>query len=77
MEANEKIFDQRTFDDQPLQCPKCGWKGKGLDAHVAGFYGMGKFQQVSCPKCDEYLGNLSRDHSFGEGGTPFSNSTDR
>jgi hypothetical protein len=30
MEANEKIFDQRTFDDQPLQCPKCGWKGKGL-----------------------------------------------
>jgi hypothetical protein len=22
-----------------------------------------------CPKCSEYLGNLSRDHSFGEGGS--------
>lgn len=69
MEANEKIFDQRTFDELPLTCPKCGWKGTGAEANVAGFYGFGKFQQVSCPSCDEYLGNLSRDNSFGEGGS--------
>ena len=35
MEANEKIYDQRTFDDQPLNCPKCGWKGVGAEANVA------------------------------------------
>ena len=69
METNEKIFDQRSFDEQSLSCPKCGWKGTGADAHVASFYGIGKFQQVSCPKCDEYLGNLSKDHFMGEGKT--------
>ena len=68
MKANEKIFDQRTFDDQPLTCPKCGWEGTGADANVAEFYGIGKFKQVSCPKCDEYLGNLSKDNSPGEAG---------
>jgi hypothetical protein len=68
MEANEKIFDQRTFDEQPLSCPKCGWKGVGAEANIAAFYGIGKFQQVSCPNCDEYLGNLSKERSSGEGG---------
>jgi phage FluMu protein Com len=68
MKANEKIFDQRTFDDMEIECPKCHWKGIGADAIVLGFYGIGKFQQISCPKCDEYLGNLSKDSSFGEGG---------
>lgn len=67
MERNDKIFDQRTFDDQPLVCPKCGWKGTGSDANIVGFYGIGKFKQVTCPQCDEHLGNLSRDQSFGEG----------
>jgi hypothetical protein len=69
MKANEQVFDQRTFDDQPLTCPKCGWTGTGADANIAEFYGIGKFKQVSCPKCDEYLGNLSKEKSFGEHGT--------
>lgn len=67
MEPNDKIFDQRTFDTQPLQCPNCGWSGEGSAANVIGFYGIGKFQQVICPKCDEYLGNLSKDHPYGQG----------
>ena len=68
MQANEIIFDPRTFDDQVLTCPKCGWKGEGIEAIIAGFYGLGKFKKVSCSKCDEYLGNLSNENSFGEGG---------
>ena len=68
MKANEIVFDRRSFGDQPLECPKCGWKGTGAEAHVADFYGIGKFSQVSCPECQEYLGNLSNDNSFAQGG---------
>lgn len=67
MKVNEKIFDQVTFDDQELTCPKCGWKGLGTDANVADFYGIGKFKEVSCPNCDEFLGSLPRDNSFERG----------
>ena len=65
MKANEKIFDHGTFDDQVLTCPKCGWKGTGTNANVADFYGIGKFKEVTCPNCDEFLGNLPRENSFG------------
>jgi len=68
MEARNTIYDQRTFDKKLVDCPKCGWQGTGGQTNIADFYGIGKFQQVSCPKCGEYLGNLSRDKSFGEGG---------
>lgn len=67
MDAKDKIYDPRTFDDEFLTCPKCGWDGRGTEAHVAGFYGIGRFKEVLCPKCSEYLGNLSREHSYGEG----------
>lgn len=68
MDAREKIYDQRTFDDEHLTCPKCGWDGIGVEAHVAGFYGIGRFKEVLCPQCNEYLGNLSRE-SLGGGST--------
>lgn len=68
MNPGERVFDQRNFDDELLQCPKCGWSGSGSEAHIADFYGIGRFKQVSCPNCQEYLGNLSRDNSFGRGG---------
>lgn len=61
MNARDKIFDLRTFDDEALSCPHCSWSGTGLDAHVAGFYGLSKYKEVLCPKCNEYLGNLPRD----------------
>lgn len=67
METNDIIFDQRTFDDHVLTCPKCGWNGVGADTKQADHYGIGKFKTVLCPKCDASLGNLSREHSFGEG----------
>jgi predicted RNA-binding Zn-ribbon protein involved in translation (DUF1610 family) len=68
MDAKHKIYDQRTFDDEHLRCPHCGWSGTGSEAHIAGFYGLSKFKEVLCPNCSEYLGNLSRDHSSGRGG---------
>jgi ribosomal protein S27AE len=67
MDAKDKIYDQRTFDEEHLTCPRCGWNGSGSEAHVAGFYGISKFKEVLCPKCSEYLGNLSRDQSLGSG----------
>ncbi len=66
MNARDKIFEQRSFDDETLHCPHCGWVGPGSDAHVAGFYGLSKFKEVQCPDCNEYLGNLSRDRSTRE-----------
>ena len=65
MNAKHKIYDPATFDEEHLTCPKCGWDGSGSEAHVAGFYGIGKFKEVLCPKCSEYLGNLSRDRFLG------------
>jgi len=67
MNAKDIIYDQRTFDDKHLTCPRCGWDGTGSETHVAGFYGISKFKEVLCPKCSEYLGNLPRDRSYGEG----------
>ena len=69
MNAKNIIYDPSTFEEEHLTCPHCGWSGTGDQAHVAGFYGIGKFKEVLCPNCNEYLGNLSRDHSGGEGGS--------
>ena len=71
MNAKDKIYDPRTFDDERITCPHCGWDGTGAQAHVAGFYGLSKFKEVLCPNCSEYLGNLSREHSHGAGGSRF------
>lgn len=64
MNPKEKIYNQHTFDEEHLICPHCGWDGKGTEAYVAGFYGISKYKEVLCPKCSEYLGNLSRERSF-------------
>jgi predicted RNA-binding Zn-ribbon protein involved in translation (DUF1610 family) len=69
MDSRDNIFDQRTFDRKMFDCPKCGWHGTGGQANIADFYGIGKFQEVLCPKCGEHLGNLSKEHSYGEGGS--------
>jgi len=68
MNAKDKIYQERTFDDEQLTCPKCGWNGTGDRAHVAGFYGIGKFKEVMCPSCNEYLGNILREQSSGDNG---------
>jgi hypothetical protein len=69
MEPRDIVYDKRTFDKKPVTCPKCNWHGTGSEANVADFYGIGKFQQVSCPKCGEYLGNLARDSESGKRGS--------
>ena len=61
MDAKDIIYDPRTFDEEHLTCSHCGWNGTGDQAHIAGFYGIGKFKEVICPNCNEYLGNLSRE----------------
>ena len=68
MNAKDIIYQERTFDDEQLNCPKCGWNGTGDQAHVAGFYGIGKHKEVLCPNCNEYLGNILRENSSGERG---------
>lgn len=66
MNAKDKIYQERTFDDEKLTCPKCDWNGTGDQAHIAGFYGIGKFKEVLCPGCSEYLGNILREQFNGE-----------
>jgi hypothetical protein len=63
MNPKEKIYEQHTFDEEHLMCLHCGWDGTGTEAYVAGFYGISKYKEVLCPKCSEYLGNLSRERS--------------
>jgi DNA-directed RNA polymerase subunit RPC12/RpoP len=66
MNPKEKIYNQHTFDEEHITCPHCGWDGTGVETYVAGFYGISKYKEVLCPKCNEYLGNLSRERSFGD-----------
>ena len=54
------IFHENTFDDQPLSCDKCEWKGKGSDAVIIDFYGIVPDKEVHCPECDRKLGILKR-----------------
>jgi len=68
MNAKDKIYRERTFSDEQLTCPKCGWNGTGDQALVADFYDIGKFKEVLCPSCNEYLGNILREQSKGESG---------
>jgi hypothetical protein len=69
MKAKDIIYKEQTFDEEQLNCPNCGWNGQGDQAHVAGFYGIGKFKEVLCPNCSEYLGNILRENSNGGSGS--------
>ena len=55
-------FVQNTFNEQPLQCSKCSWRGSGMEAVVIDFYGVAKNKEVHCPECDERLGILRQDN---------------
>ena len=61
MDARDTIYDENTFDRKHLNCPNCGWNGSGGQAKVANT--MDTSKEVLCPKCHEYLGNLSPEHS--------------
>lgn len=55
-------FAQSSFQDQPLQCSNCQWRGVGADAVVIDFYGVTKNKEVHCPECDETLGVVRQDN---------------
>lgn len=52
------MFEGKGFDEQIINCPHCGWQGKGSDAHIIDLYGITKSSEVHCPKCDGYLGGI-------------------
>jgi hypothetical protein len=67
------VFNEREFDDQTLQCTHCQWQGKGSDAVIIDLYGITDYQEVHCPSCDAFLGNLKKsDSSGGETAGPIS-----
>ena len=57
----QEEFNQKSFDAQSLDCPKCQWQGKGSDAIVIDLYGVSSVNEVHCPQCDEKLGNLKKE----------------
>lgn len=58
----DKAFSDRTFEDEPVRCPDCGWQGTGREAVVVDLYGVAKASEVHCPKCDQTLGQLKKDN---------------
>ena len=56
----KRIFNAREFDDQTLQCTHCQWQGIGRDAIIIDLYGITDYQEVHCPSCDAFLGNLKK-----------------
>ena len=61
----EKVFNERDFEDQTLQCSKCQWQGRGSEAIIIDLYGLTEFQEVHCPSCDTFLGNLKKSDAAG------------
>ncbi|HEX6333962.1 MAG TPA: hypothetical protein VFZ78_07030 [Flavisolibacter sp.] len=56
-----RVFQERDFPDTSLKCDACGWSGKGNESHIIDFYGVSAVQQVECPECKNYLGDLKAD----------------
>ena len=56
-------FSEGDFSNQTLQCPKCGWTGKGDKANVIDFYGVVSDKEIHCPECDKSIGILKRGSS--------------
>ncbi len=65
-------YKEREFDDQSLSCSNCHWKGKGIDAVMIDFFGVGKNKEAHCPDCDETIAIVKRE----EGGTPGESAND-
>jgi hypothetical protein len=54
------IYDPVNFDEQEINCLRCGWTGTGSETIIIDLYGIGDAQQVNCPDCDNNLGSLPR-----------------
>ena len=55
-----RVYSEREFESTSLQCPRCGWSGKGDEVHVVDFYGISRVMEAHCPGCDKQLGNIRR-----------------
>jgi len=55
---DRKIFRDAGFEEEPVSCPVCNWRGSGDEAVVIDFYGVSKTQEVRCPECDNIIGGL-------------------
>jgi hypothetical protein len=56
----KEVYSEEEFSDEILECPKCGWKGKGSEAVIIDLYGVTDVQEIHCPNCDHYLAGLKR-----------------
>ncbi len=57
----QQVYEAGNFDDQPLQCSRCGWEGKGSDANLIDFYGLSEYQEAQCPQCDTTLAQVKQE----------------
>ncbi|MBD0284625.1 MAG: hypothetical protein ICV51_04340 [Flavisolibacter sp.] len=57
------VFNERDFDNQPLNCPRCHWKGNGSEAVIIDFYGITKMKEAHCPNCDANLARVKRENA--------------
>lgn len=68
------IFYEESFNDEPITCPNCGWKGTGADTHIVDFYGVVRAREVHCPNCDNKLGDIKENKTAqGNSGDELSN----
>ncbi len=57
----QEVFPEKDFDNAPIMCPNCGWKGLGSETNIIDLYGITKLKEVHCPSCDTYIAGLLRD----------------
>ena len=53
------VYPPNEFDDQPLHCSRCGWKGEGSETNLIDFYGVTDYQEAHCPNCDTPLARVT------------------
>ena len=54
----QKVYNERGFDDEVINCGRCGWEGSGYDVNIVDLYGLSKIKEIHCPNCDSYLGGV-------------------
>jgi hypothetical protein len=77
----QKVYNERGFDEEVINCGRCGWEGNGYDVNIVDLYGLSRIKEIHCPNCDSYLGGvqnaenriIDRDERRFHGRDPFGN----